>query len=141
MPFYGDGSVSVPTRSWTRGRQNSDGSIESSAWANGCASSPKLTLMRTSIASNETAAYGSTLRCSLIAGRDHSGSYSRVDEIINEKTGEMVKFQNPMHHSRGRHLQWQLSYQRMFSPRHEYIYWREIWLERVETGDKEVSQS
>ena len=26
---------------------------------------------------------------------------------------------------------------RVFSPKHEYIYWREIWLERVETADKE----
>jgi hypothetical protein len=65
----------------------------------------------------------------------------RVDKILNEKTGHMMKFQNPCIILDGVTCSGNYLAGRMFSPKHEYIYWREIWLERVETGDKEVSQS
>jgi hypothetical protein len=45
----------------------------------------------------------------------------RVDKILNEKTGHMMKFKNPCIILDGVTC--------------------EIWPERVETGDKEVSQS
>jgi hypothetical protein len=54
----------------------------------------------------------------------------RVDRIINEKTGEMMKLKNPCIILDGITCSGNYLYQRMFSRRHEYPYWREIWLER-----------
>lgn len=58
----------------------------------------------------------------------------RVDNIINEKTGEMMKMPNPCIILDGVTCSGNYSAQRMFSRRHEHIYWREIWLERVPEG-------
>ena len=55
----------------------------------------------------------------------------RVDRILNEKTGEMMNFTNPCIVLDGVTCSGNYLARRMFSPKHEYIYWREIWLERV----------
>ena len=60
----------------------------------------------------------------------------RVEKIINEKTGEMMKLANPCLILDGVTCSGNYSYQRMFSRRHEYLYWREIWLERVNANNK-----
>jgi hypothetical protein len=56
----------------------------------------------------------------------------RVEKIINEKTGEMMKLSNSCLILDGVTCSGNYSYQRMFSRRHEYPYWREVWLERVQ---------
>jgi len=56
----------------------------------------------------------------------------RVDKILNEKTGQMIKFNNPCIILDGVTCSGNYLARRMFSPKHEYIYWREIWLERVQ---------
>jgi hypothetical protein len=60
---------------------------------------------------------------------------SRVDRIINEKTGEMTNLPNPCIILDDVTCSGNYLYQRMFSPRNEYPYWREIWLERVSETD------
>jgi hypothetical protein len=65
----------------------------------------------------------------------NTGNYKvlrRVERIINEKTGEMMKLPNPCIILDGVVASGNYSTQRMFGKRHEYIYWREIWLQRVE---------
>lgn len=62
----------------------------------------------------------------------------RVDRIINEKTGEMTKLTNPCIILEGITCSGNYLYQRMFSKRHEYPYWREIWLERWATAPSKV---
>lgn len=60
----------------------------------------------------------------------------RVDTIINEKTGELVRLSNPCILLEGVTCLGYYSHRRMFSPRHEYHFWREIWLERVTTKQR-----
>ena len=59
----------------------------------------------------------------------------RVEKIINEKTGQMMNMKNPCIILDGVTCSGNRSYQRMFSRRHEYAYWREIWLERMLEND------
>ena len=56
----------------------------------------------------------------------------RVERIINEKTGEMINLPNPCVILDGVTCSGNYSYQRMFSRRHEYAYFREVWLKRVD---------
>lgn len=58
----------------------------------------------------------------------------RVEKIVNEKTGEIMRFQNPCIVLEGVTCNYHYSDRRMFAQRHEHIFWREIWLERVEQG-------
>jgi hypothetical protein len=58
---------------------------------------------------------------------------SRAEKIVNEKTGEMMNLKNPCIILEGVTCSGNYLYQRMFSPRHEYMYFREIWLERVDS--------
>lgn len=58
---------------------------------------------------------------------------SRVERLINEKTGEMVPLKNPCIILEGLTCSGNYLPERMFSPRREYMYFREIWLERVES--------
>jgi hypothetical protein len=58
----------------------------------------------------------------------------RVERIINEKTGDMINLPNPCVILDGVTCSGNYSYQRMFSRRHEYAYFREIWLKRVDEG-------
>jgi hypothetical protein len=56
----------------------------------------------------------------------------RVENIINEKTGSMMRMPNPCIILEGVTCSGCLSQDRLFCPRSIYPYWREIWLERVE---------
>ena len=61
----------------------------------------------------------------------------RVHKILNEKTGVMMNFTNPCIVLENVSCSGNYLANRMFSPKHEHIYWREIWLERVpETNSK-----
>jgi hypothetical protein len=55
----------------------------------------------------------------------------RIERIINEKTGQMMMLPNPCVILDRVTCSGNYSYQRMFSRRHEYAYFREIWLKRV----------
>ena len=56
---------------------------------------------------------------------------SRVNRILDEKTGRLVEFKNEAIILEGVFCQARYSACRMFCPRAIYTYWREIWLERV----------
>ena len=58
----------------------------------------------------------------------------RVERIVNEKTGEMMNLSNPCIILAGVTCSGNYLYQRMFSPRSEHMYFREIWLERAGAG-------
>lgn len=58
--------------------------------------------------------------------------HSRVDQIINEKTGTMMKMASPCITLEGVACSGCYSRYRLFCPRSIYPYWREIWLKRVE---------
>jgi hypothetical protein len=55
----------------------------------------------------------------------------RAERILDEKTGEMINLKNPCIILDGVTCTGNYLRARMFSPRNEYPYWREIWLERV----------
>ncbi len=59
----------------------------------------------------------------------------RVEKIINEKTGYMMKLPNPCLILEGVVCSGNQSHNRMFCPRAVYPYWRELWLERVTPRD------
>jgi hypothetical protein len=59
----------------------------------------------------------------------------RVEKIINEKTGKMIWMKNPCIILDNVVCQSRYSTCRMFCPRAFYSYWREIWLERVESKE------
>lgn len=56
---------------------------------------------------------------------------SRVERIVDEKTGRMVELKNDAVILEGVVCQGRYSNRRMLCPRAIYAYWREIWLERV----------
>jgi hypothetical protein len=58
--------------------------------------------------------------------------HGSVTQILNEKTGEMMHFENPCIVLRDVYCRGALSKGRLYCPRAIYSYWREIWLERVE---------
>lgn len=63
------------------------------------------------------------------------GSYrvrSRVTQIINESTGEMMQFGNPCIVLDGVDCLGEYADRRLMCPRRITTYWREIWLERIE---------
>jgi hypothetical protein len=57
---------------------------------------------------------------------------NRVTQIIEEKTGRMLKIKNPCIILSDVYCQGDMSKYRLFCPRAIYSYWRESWLERVE---------
>jgi len=57
----------------------------------------------------------------------------RVHNVIDEKSGKMVRMKNPSILLDSVVCQARYSPCRMFCPRSTYAYWREIWLERVES--------
>lgn len=65
----------------------------------------------------------------------------RVTRIVDEKTGEMLEMKNPCIVLDGVICQARYSHHRMFCPRSIYPYWREIWLERVNTAPVPAPQS
>ena len=65
----------------------------------------------------------------------------RVTRIIDEKSGRMQEMKNPCIILDSVVCQARFSNCRMFCPRSIYPYWREIWLERVESGMSPGSES
>ena len=57
---------------------------------------------------------------------------SRVEKLVDEKTGKMITLRNPCIILDGVVCSGCLSAYRLFCPRSIYPYWREIWLKRVE---------
>lgn len=57
--------------------------------------------------------------------------HSRVERIINEKTGRMINIPGPCVILEGVVCSGERSRNRLFCPRSIYPYWREIWLRRV----------
>ena len=57
---------------------------------------------------------------------------TRVHRFIDEQTGRMKKLKTPAVILDGVVCKSRFSGQRMFCPREIYLWWREIWLERVE---------
>lgn len=55
----------------------------------------------------------------------------RVTRILDEKSGKMLEMKNPCILLEGVVCQARYSECRLFCPRSVYLYWREIWLERV----------
>jgi hypothetical protein len=64
----------------------------------------------------------------------------RVNRILNEKTGKMSHFKNECIMLENVFCTSRYSERRYFCPREIYSYWREIWLERVESP-KGISSS
>jgi hypothetical protein len=58
----------------------------------------------------------------------------RVRKILNEQTGKMQYMKNPCIILDGVMCEARYSQCRLFCPRSIYLYWREIWLERVESN-------
>src|SRR5262245_35048707 len=57
---------------------------------------------------------------------------ARVERIINEKTGAMMRLPNDCIILEGVTCRGDLSHRRLFCPRSIYPYWREVWLKRIE---------
>jgi hypothetical protein len=60
----------------------------------------------------------------------------RVTQIVNEKTGKMMKMKNPCIILENVVCEGRYSECRLFCPRAIYPYWREIWLERIPEGSE-----
>jgi hypothetical protein len=65
----------------------------------------------------------------------------RVDRIINEKTGRIQEMKTPAVILDSVFCQSRYSECRLFCPRGIFAYWREVWLERVQTGDPGLSST
>jgi hypothetical protein len=63
----------------------------------------------------------------------------RVERIINERTGHMIRLPSDCIILDGAVCQARCSDKRLFCPRALYPFWREIWLERVRTPDSTLS--
>ena len=63
-----------------------------------------------------------------------------VKKLINEKTGELVNLKNPCIILEGVTCSGNYLTQRMFSPRREYMFFREIWLERFSEGNQQADR-
>jgi len=74
-------------------------------------------------------------------GRGNFRVLQVVRKLINEKTGQMVAMSNPCIILDGVTCTGNYLYQRMFSPRHEYMYFHEIWLERVSDSKSQANGS
>lgn len=61
--------------------------------------------------------------------------WKRVDQIIDEKTGRMLKFNTPSVLLENVYCQGRYSCGRLLCPRAILSMWREVWLERVPIGD------
>jgi hypothetical protein len=76
----------------------------------------------------------------------HCGSEKRVlrrvEQIVDEKTGKLIRFRQPCIILDDVTCSGHLSTHRMFCPRAVYPYWREIWLERVDaSGDQAATDA
>jgi hypothetical protein len=57
---------------------------------------------------------------------------ARIERIINERTGKMMRLPNDCIILNGVTCQSNFKNKRLFCPRNLYPYWREIWLQRVD---------
>jgi len=64
----------------------------------------------------------------------------RVTQIIDEKSGRMQDMRNPCIVLESVTCQSRYSGCRMFCPRSIYSYWREVWLERVSSGNAQADR-
>jgi len=55
----------------------------------------------------------------------------RVNRLIDEKSGRMIRLVNDCIILDGPHCAGLDNYARLFCPRSPYFYWREAWLERI----------
>ena len=95
---------------------------------------PKDAVMRTF--NNKAQNRGMWFDCEMVLYCDN-GNYRvlrRVERVINEKTGQMIKLKNPGIILDGVTCSGNYLYQRMFSPRNDYMFFREIWLKRVKNA-------
>ena len=60
---------------------------------------------------------------------------TRIERFIDEKTGQMLHMKTPAVILDGVHCQSLYSGRRILCPRAVFLWWREIWLERVPEGD------
>ena len=65
----------------------------------------------------------------------------RVDRILDEKTGKMIRPPNPCIILDGVTCSGCLSRNRLFCPRSIYAYWHEIWLKRVDEAESRSEDS
>lgn len=68
---------------------------------------------------------------------------SRVERIINERTGKMIELPRDCIILEGAYCRAEYSHKRLFCPRSLYSFWREIWLERLDRteGDQAIVHS
>jgi hypothetical protein len=66
---------------------------------------------------------------------------SRVTKIIHEKTGKMQEMKNPCIILESVVCQARYSNCRMFCPRSIFPYWREIWLERIQSSTSDSGET
>lgn len=66
---------------------------------------------------------------------------SRVNRIVDERTGEMITFGSGSVILEGAYCPSRYSEKRMFCPRGIYPFWREAWLERVEPTDEQAEHA
>jgi len=64
----------------------------------------------------------------------------RVDRLINEKTGKMMRMKNPCIQLENVYCRAECTELRLGCPRASNTYWREIWLNRVDSPPKPESQ-
>ena len=81
---------------------------------------------------------GYTRRSALVPVATLSTLRRRVQQIIDEKTGMMMRFRNEAIVLEGVVCHARYSKCRRFCPRSIYPYWREIWLKRIE-GDSSTA--
>lgn len=59
---------------------------------------------------------------------------ARVDRIIDERTGKMINLSRDCIILEGAYCRAEYSHRRLFCPRSLYPFWREIWLQRLESS-------
>jgi len=64
----------------------------------------------------------------------------RVRRILEEKTGKMLEFSNPCIVLQDVYCRAETTENRLFCPRTMWIYWREIWLERVSSQEAPLNR-
>ena len=63
----------------------------------------------------------------------------RVSRIINEKSGKMMSFKNPCIGLENAYCQGRFTKHRLFCPRRNLSYWRELWLDRLSEAELQAT--
>jgi len=66
---------------------------------------------------------------------------SRVDRLVDERSGKMIQMKTAAVILEGAACQARYNRRMLFCPRSTFAYWREIWLERVESPEAEFAGS